>query len=143
MGQLPEIDAVNSQVIWTFTELLPRNRMAELSLNSSLHQQQALKVPSAKFPFIWKFTTNLVIAIFNICTQHFSVIFILLLLSLPKICQDKTISILRPEVTQKTLDYITKGSPHSKLIGDSIINSAYHPSEVDQMSTRNCWKLRS
>ena len=78
--------------------------MAELSLNSSLHQQQALKVPSGKFPFIWKFTTNLVIAIFNICTHHFSVIFMLLLLPLPKICQDKTISILRPEVTQKTLD---------------------------------------
>ena len=33
------------------------------------------------------------------------------------------------------------GVPSSKLLGCFKIDSACHPSDVDQMSTRNFWKL--
>ena len=29
----------------------------------------------------------------------------------------------------------------SKLLGGSKVSSAFHPSEVDQLSTRNSWEL--
>ena len=33
------------------------------------------------------------------------------------------------------------GGPDSKPLGGSKFNSAFHPSEVDQMSNRNSWEL--
>ena len=33
------------------------------------------------------------------------------------------------------------GVPRSKPLDGSKFNSAFHPSEVDQMSTRNFWEL--
>ena len=33
------------------------------------------------------------------------------------------------------------GVPCSKPLGGSKVNSAFYPSEVDQMSTRNSWEL--
>ena len=33
------------------------------------------------------------------------------------------------------------GVPCSKPLGGSKVNSAFHPSEVDKMSTRNIWEL--
>ena len=31
--------------------------------------------------------------------------------------------------------------PNSRLQGSSKVNSSFHPSEIDLMSTRNCWGL--
>ena len=33
------------------------------------------------------------------------------------------------------------GSRVKKILGGSKVNSAFHPSEVDQMGTRNFWEL--
>ena len=33
------------------------------------------------------------------------------------------------------------GVSYSKPLGGSKVNSAFHPSEVDKMSTRNFWEL--
>ena len=32
------------------------------------------------------------------------------------------------------------GVPRSKPLGDSKVNSVFHPSDGDQLSTRNSWK---
>ena len=37
--------------------------------------------------------------------------------------------------------FLTQGSPCSKPLGGSMVDSAFHPSEVGQMSTRNFWGL--
>ena len=41
----------------------------------------------------------------------------------------------------KTLDSQSRGGPCSKPLGGSKVDSAFHPSEVDKMSTRNFWEL--
>ena len=33
------------------------------------------------------------------------------------------------------------GITYSKQLGDSKVDAAFHPSEVDQMSARNFWEL--
>ena len=33
------------------------------------------------------------------------------------------------------------GVPYSKRLGGTKVDSAFHPSEVDQMSARNFWEL--
>ena len=33
------------------------------------------------------------------------------------------------------------GIPYSKPLGGSKVSSAFHPSDIDQMSTRNFWEL--
>ena len=33
------------------------------------------------------------------------------------------------------------GIPYSKPLGDSKVDSAFHPSQVDQMSIKNFWEL--
>ena len=40
----------------------------------------------------------------------------------------------------KALDFQSRG-PVLKTIGGSKVDSAFHPSEVDKMSTRNIWEL--
>ena len=40
----------------------------------------------------------------------------------------------------RTLDSQSRG-PGSKTNGGSKVDSSFHPSEVDQMSTRVSWKL--
>ena len=37
--------------------------------------------------------------------------------------------------------YPNPGVPCSKPLGGSKVDSAFHPSEVDKMSTRNSWEL--
>ena len=41
----------------------------------------------------------------------------------------------------KVLDSQSRGVPCSKPLGGSKVDSAFHPYEVDKMSTRNLWGL--
>ena len=41
----------------------------------------------------------------------------------------------------KVLDSQSRGPIFKKPLGGSKVNSAFHPSEVDKMSTRNFWEL--
>ena len=41
----------------------------------------------------------------------------------------------------KVLDSHSRGVPCSKPLGGSKVDSAFHPSKVGKMSTRNFWEL--
>ena len=47
----------------------------------------------------------------------------------------------------RAMDYMLRhwipnpGVPGSKPLDGSIVDSAFHPSKFDQLSTKNCWEL--
>ena len=52
----------------------------------------------------------------------------------------KKISLLFKKFT-KTREFLNPGVPCSKPLGGSKVDSAFHPFEVDKVSTRNFWGL--
>ena len=45
------------------------------------------------------------------------------------------------DLVVKALDSQSRGPVFKKPVGGSKVDSAFHPSEVDKMSTRNFWEL--
>ena len=58
-----------------------------------------------------------------------------------KFLEDSVLKKLSNGLVVKALDSQSRGPVFKKSLGGSKVDSAFHPSEVDEMSTRNFWEL--